>query len=496
MQELDRLKVIEAVAEGDSTPMRAAERLGLTTRQIRRLVTRYRREGPIGLVSRHRNRPSNNQLDAGLAERVVSILRESYADFGPTLAAEKLQSRHGIVIAKETVRQLQIAAGLWIPRKLRPPKIQQPRVRRACLGELVQIDGCDHLWFEDRGPACVALVYVDDATSRLMVVHFTGTESTFSYFEATREYLNRFGKPLAFYSDKASIFRVNKAEAVKGPGHTQFGRALYELNIDGICANTAPAKGRVERAHLTLQDRLVKELRLEGISTIEAANAFMPRFIADYNARFAKVPRNSHDAHRALRSDEELDLIFAWRELRKVTKNLTLHYERKLYLLADTPENRRFIDKYLEIFQFPDGRIEIRVEGKSLPYSLYEKLGSIDQGAIADNKRLGHMLQVAQLVQAKRDNRAVDVPSTAHRADGTAVPRNQVIGSKRQRELGPEDLQEAVKTCTRKLSAQSASGAANAGASGRLRRSDRASLRQMTRSRKSMKTTVQADIST
>ena len=163
----------------------------------------------MGLISRHRNRTGNRALKAPIAERIVGILREQYADFGPTLAAEKLQSRHGIVIAKETVRQLQIAAGLWIPRKLRPPKIQQPRARRACLGELMQIDGCEHRWFEDRAPMCTALVYVDDATSRLMVVHFTGTESTFAYFEATREYFERYGKPLAFYSDKASIFRVN-----------------------------------------------------------------------------------------------------------------------------------------------------------------------------------------------------------------------------------------------------------------------------------------------
>src|SRR5690348_9289873 len=151
---------------------------------------------------------------------------------------------------------------------------------------------------------CTALVYVDDATSRLMLVRFTPTESTFSYFEATREYIERYGKPLAFYSDKASVFRTNKVAAVKGPGHTQFGRALYELNIDGICANTAAAKGRVERAHLTLQDRLVKELRLEGISSIGAANAFMPRFIEAYNARFAKAPRDTHNAHRSLRPDE------------------------------------------------------------------------------------------------------------------------------------------------------------------------------------------------
>jgi hypothetical protein len=156
-----------------------------------------------------------------------------------------------------------VAAGLWVPRKLRPPKVQQPRLRRACVGELIQIDGCEHRWFEERAPICTALVYVDDATSRLMLVHFTGAESTFSYFEATRAYLGNHGKPLAFYSDKASVFRVNR-ETAGGPGFTQFARALYELNIDGICANTPAAKGRVERAHLTLQDRLVKELRLSG----------------------------------------------------------------------------------------------------------------------------------------------------------------------------------------------------------------------------------------
>jgi hypothetical protein len=277
-----------------------------------------------------------------------------------------------------------------------------------------------------------------------MVVHFTGAETTFGYFEATRRYIERYGKPLALYSDKASIFRVNNPEALKGPGYTQFGRALYELNIDGICANTPAAKGRVERAHQTLQDRLVKELRLEGISTIAAANALMPRFIEDHNARFAKTPRDTHNAHRALREDEELDLKFSWRELRKVTKSLTLHYERKLYLLADSAANRRLIGKYVEVFQFPDGRIEIRVAGEALPYSVYEKLGAVDQGAIVDNKRLGHMLKVAQLVQANRDNRTVRRPSTVHRADGTPIATTRVVNSKRQRELGSKDLQKAL----------------------------------------------------
>jgi len=444
MRELDRLKSIQSVIDGELRARAAAERLHLSVRQVRRLAQRYQIEGPIGLISRHRNRPSNHRLHEELENQVARILRERYADFGPTLAAEKLAECHQIVLAKETVRRIQMAAGLWVPRKLRPVKIQQPRLRRACLGELIQIDGCEHRWFEDRAPACAALVYVDDATSCLMAVHFTGAESTFAYFEATREYLNRRGKPLAFYSDKASIFRVNRRDSVKGPGFTQFARALYELNIDGICANTPAAKGRVERAHLTLQDRLVKELRLAGISSIPAANAFMPAFIERYNQRFAKAPRNAHDAHRALRSDEELDLIFAWRELRKVTHSLTLHYERQIYLLTDGPETRALIGKYVEVFQYPDGRVEIRVAGKALPYCRFDKLAEVDQGAIVDSKRLGQVLRVAQQVQSRRDSRVVDRPSTAHRCDGTPVPVNKVAGSKRQRELGPTDLNQAV----------------------------------------------------
>jgi len=444
MRDLDRLKCIQGLIDGQLKQHAVATRLELTTRQVRRLVRRYEQEGPIGLLSRLRDRPSNRRLKSEAAEHAFGILRSEYADFGPTLAAEKLRERHGVDLAVETVRSLMVAGGLWVPRRLRAPKIQQPRSRRACLGELVQIDGCDHRWFEDRASACTALVYVDDATSRLMVVRFVGVESTFAYFEATLQYLKHYGKPLAFYSDKASVFRVNKQSAAAGKGHTQFGRALYELNIDGMCANTPAAKGRVERAHQTLQDRLVKELRLQRISTIDAANEFMPTFIDDYNRRFGKLPRDRHDAHRALRKDEDLEAIFAWREYRKVTDNLTLRYERKMYLIADTPSNRRYIGKYIEVFQFPDGRIEIRVAGVSLPYSTYNKVGTIDHGAIVDNKRLSSVLRTAQIVQAHRDDRVVCRPSTAHRVDGTPIPKNKIAGTKRQRDLTMEDLHTAI----------------------------------------------------
>ncbi len=308
MRELDRLKVIQAVVDSGLKPGRAAERLGLTVRQIERLVIRYRESGAVGLTSRKRGRPGNRRLDEELARRALTIIRERYADFGPTLACEKLSECHGIQLAKETVRRLMTDAGLWVPRRQRPPKVYQPRARRACLGELIQIDGSEHAWFENRAPQCTLLVYVDDATSRLMYLHFTASESTFSYFEATRAYIERYGKPGALYSDKASVFRSVKAHET-GRSVTHFGRAMYELNIDIFCANSSSAKGRVERAHLTLQDRLVKELRLRGISTVADANAYAPSFMAAYNARFAKPPKSDFNAHRPLPDDENLNMV-------------------------------------------------------------------------------------------------------------------------------------------------------------------------------------------
>ena len=206
MRELDRLKMIQAVVDMGLKPGRAAERLGLTVRQVERLLARYRESGAAGLASRKRGTPGNRKLDEGLALRALTIIRERYADFGPTLACEKLRECHGLVLSKETVRHLMTDGGLWVPRSQRPPRIHQPRARRACFGELVQIDGCEHAWFEERAPVCTLLVYVDDATSRLMTLHFTATESTFSYYEATRAYLARHGKPVAFYSDRASVY--------------------------------------------------------------------------------------------------------------------------------------------------------------------------------------------------------------------------------------------------------------------------------------------------
>ncbi len=204
---------------------------------------------------------------------------------------EKLREQHGFEVSVETLRHWMIEAGLWVPRARSGRRAStSPGTGGRVCGELIQIDGCDHAWFEDRGPKCTLLVFVDDATSRLMELRFVDSESTFDYFAATRAYLERHGKPVAFYSDKASVFRVTTSEDARRRRRiTQFGRALSELNIDILCANTPQAKGRVERAHLTLQDRLVKELRLRGISTPEAGNAFAAGVHrADYNQRFGR----------------------------------------------------------------------------------------------------------------------------------------------------------------------------------------------------------------
>src|SRR5215207_7209057 len=219
-------------------------------------------------------------------------------------------------------------AGLWRSGRQRR-SLHQPRLRRECLGELVQIDGSEHRWFEDRAAPCSLLVFIDDATGRLMQLRFVASESAFSYFEALEGYLQAHGRPVAFYADEHSVFRVAKTHAKGGQGVTQFGRALAELNIEILCANSSQAKGRVERVNRTLQDRLVKELRLAGIASIEAGNAFLPGFIARFNARFAVAPARPNDLHRPLNvAPDRLRCILCHRERRHVGQQLTLSYER------------------------------------------------------------------------------------------------------------------------------------------------------------------------
>src|SRR5271168_512693 len=329
-QELGRLEVLRDLDHRRLRTEAAAQLLGLERRQVFRLLKAYRTEGPAGLISKRRGRSSNRRKPAAVRTEALSIICQRYWDFGPALAAEKLREMHEITLGRETLRLWMIEAGIWTDRKQRRQQVHQPRHRRECIGELVQIDGSEHWWFEDRGPQCTLLVFVDDATSRLMHLRFVESESTFAYFHAARAYLEAWGKPVALYSDKHGVFRVNHLGALSGDGMTQFGRALHALNIDIICANSSPAKGRVERAHKTLQDRLVKELRLGGASTLAEGNALLPGFMADYNARFAKPPANAKDLHRSLRASDDLEDAFAWKEERTLSQALTLQYDKIL----------------------------------------------------------------------------------------------------------------------------------------------------------------------
>lgn len=406
-RELNRLEWMVQVRERRVTQGQVAERLGLSVRQVERLYRAYKTGGAAALVSRKRGRPSPRKLPEAIRTEVLRLVRERYADFGPTLAHEKLTESHGVRVSIETLRQWMMAEGIWLTRAERKPRAHPPRLRRACLGELVQIDGCDHEWFEARAPRCVLLVYVDDATGRLMQLRFADSESALSYFEGTRRYLEQHGKPVAFYSDKASIFRVNAKQPEGGDRATQFTRAMGELNIDILCANTPQAKGRVERAHQTLQDRLVKELRLRNISSIEAANRFTPRFVADYNRRFAREPASAHDAHRPLRPSEDLAEIFRWKETRKLSQNLTVHYNRTLYVLEGAPQALALRGQLVEVHELEDGTVHIWHRGAELPARRFRKDDGTDSGVrqkdVADNKYLATILERIRRDQIARD---------------------------------------------------------------------------------------------
>jgi hypothetical protein len=384
------LQVLTRIAERRLTRRRAAELLRLSERQVRRLYDAFATHGAASLASRRRGRPSGRRLADATREQALALVRERYADFGPTFAHQKLTEEHALVLSVETLRGWMMAAGLWVPRTQRMRRSYPPRTRRACLGELIQIDGSDHAWFEDRGPRCTLLVYVDDATSRLMELCFADAESTFDYFRATRRYLARHGKPMAFYSDRLSVFRVPGRDAAQGgTGLSQFGRALRDLNIDSICANSPQAKGRVERANETLQDRLVKELRLRGLNDPVAADPFLPVFMGDYNQRFAQAPRVAHDAHRALHTDEDLGQIFTPQETRRITRELTVHYKRGLYILEDSVENRRLRGTMALLQEAEDGTVTIRAHGRVRAARRHLKEEArLEPGAIVAHKHL------------------------------------------------------------------------------------------------------------
>jgi transposase len=391
-REISRLEVMQRLKDKRLLQKEAAQLLGVSVRQVKRLWRSYRKQGAKGLVSQRRGKPSNHHLDAGVMQQALDLIKEKYADFGPTLAHEKLSEVDKLEISRESVRQLMIAEGIWKPRRAKQAPTHQMRERRACIGELVQIDGSDHAWFEDRGPKCTLLVFIDDASGQLQELWFVPDETFFAYCEASRHYIERYGKPVAFYSDKHGIFRVNQEQTSgSGSGLTQFGRAMQELEIQIICANSPQAKGRVERANQTLQDRLVKELRLRSISDMQSANAFLPEFREDFNRRFAMQPRSTHDAHRPLLKTDNLDLIFTHQKIGTLTKDLTVQSRGFVYQIQSDRPDYALRHAQVSVCENPRGEVTILYKNKPLAYTIYHKPPR--QAEVADTKTLDHQIK-------------------------------------------------------------------------------------------------------
>jgi transposase len=402
-KELSRLEVMQRLTQQRMSQKEAGRILGLSTRQVKRLLKRYHQHGAAGLVSKHRGRKANNRLSEEVKRKALKLLKTKYQGFGPTLAHEKLVEKDKLKLSDESVRKLMIAEGLWKARKAKQTVVHQLRERRACFGELVQIDGSPHDWFEGRAERCTLLVFIDDASGKLLQLRFVESESFFSYAQTAEAYFRQHGKPVAFYSDKHGIFRVNVPSTGSSPALTQFGRAMQELDIQIICANTPQAKGRVERVIQTLQDRLPKEMRLRGISSWEAGNAYLPEFLEDFNQRFAEQPRSDVNAHRPLTPKDDLARILSWQETRSLSKNLTLQFYKTVYQIQSKRPSYALRNALVTVCVNANEDISILYNGKSLPFTIFNQ-----------QARQAEIVSAKHLDQALHKQRTPTIPGPDH----------------------------------------------------------------------------------
>ena len=363
-RERDRLKVLHGVKAGQYTQAKAAQLLGLTARQVRRLQSRVHERGDAGLVHRLRGQPSNRRLDPKVRQRVLREYRKRYAGFGPTLACEKL-AEQDLRVSPATLRRWLLAEGLW-QRQRRRDVHRQRRPRRACFGELVQMDTSLHEWTEGRGEAMVLITMIDDATSRLLA-RFYPADTVEAHFDLLGRWLEKYGRPLALYTDRHGIFEAHKKGQPDYAGETQFSRALTELGIELIRACSPQAKGRVERSFGTAQDRWVKEMRLEKVKTITQANALLERLVPGHNRRFSVAPAESADAHRAVGVAHHLSAILSVQEHRVVSNDYTVRFANRLYQL-DKPIYPGERGGQVTIELRLDGTMAIRLGAQYLHY--------------------------------------------------------------------------------------------------------------------------------
>lgn len=401
-EEIEKIAVIESINAKKISQKEGAKRLGRTTRHMRRLQEIYKSEGPQGLINKKIGKPSNNIIKSEVKATVISLIRSHYADFGPKLAAEMLSGRHEIEISKETSRQLMMGAGIW-KGKLRKDSPEHPmRDRKPCFGEFIQIDGSPHAWFEDRAEKCCLIVLIDDATSFIVGARFATVESTEAYFDTFFNYIKTYGRPLEIYSDRHSIFRINLPEAKSGDGSTQFSRAMDELGILHPTASSPQAKGRVERVNHTLQDRLVKMMRLDDITGIEAGNKYLKNYLEIHNELFSVPAFDSEDVHRKeIPEDEVLKLLFSHQETRIVSKTLNISYENVTYQLqVSTPSYSMHHAKIL-VCKNKDG-ITLIYKNKVIPYKTFDRKNQSSQ--VLSVKEIAIKKPIARTPQKPAEN--------------------------------------------------------------------------------------------
>jgi len=414
-KEREQLKVIGRLDAGEITQEAAAEMLNWTDRWVREKLRRYRAEGDAGLVHKNRGKVSQRRWDPREQSIAIELLKSEWRGFGPTFASEKLAELKGIKVSDETLRKAMIANGLWRPGK-KKQKHRKRRERKLMQGVLVQLDGSPHDWFEGRGPRCTLLVFIDDATSKILWLEFAESESFKGVAGATKKYMKVNGRPVSFYVDYGSVFSVNLNNPERDK-KTQFEMIMKDLSVDISHARSPQAKGRVERANKTMQDRLVKEMRLVGISSIDQANDYLRNsdFIANHNAKFAVPPAQKQDAHRSI-SGYDLDNIFCTRETRVVTNDFTVQYNRRVLQIEKSqavvvrPKNKVVVCENL------DGELAIRIRNtnlnfKELPMRKQNKLSPVeyvnlhrDEPAASSFPFLGN-LEDSQCRDVSRENR-------------------------------------------------------------------------------------------
>jgi len=406
-REISRLEVLKLVVAGMMTQVAAGKRLSLTDRQVRRLLERYSTEGARGLVHRQRGRPSNHRTEERLRKRIMKRVRERYSDFGPTLAVEYLREE-GFDISRETLRRWMIQDGLRRAKRGKRTKPHPPRERRAHFGELVQVDGSLHDWFEGRGPSCSLIAFIDDATGQVLYLHFVPHECTQAYLDGLRDLVGQYGCPVAIYSDRHSIFTKHDPEDY---APTQFQRALDSLDIEDIQASTPQAKGRVERLFQTLQDRLVKFLRLHKVKNIKRANELLPGFMKRFNERFSVVPVSAEDKHLPFNgSPEELARICANHETRTLSRNLVLTYRNRRYIIQTGLAARYDLrGAKVTVVQYPDERIELVHGKKLLPFNVFREAKPARKAE--DEKSLNRRVDEAA---RRREAKAASRPKLGH----------------------------------------------------------------------------------